>query len=105
MRPITLFTGQWADLPLKTMAQKAAEWGYQGLELAASGDHLDIDKAATASGFLTPSRRTASAFGRSAAIWRGSSPAIPTTTPAPTGSLPPPSPAKRAPNANGPSNR
>ena len=47
MRPITLFTGQWADLPLKTMAEKAASWGYQGLELAASGDHLDIDKAAT----------------------------------------------------------
>ena len=47
MRPITLFTGQWADLPLKTMAAKAASWGYEGLELAASGDHLDIDKAAT----------------------------------------------------------
>ena len=46
MRPITLFTGQWADLPLATMAKKASAWGYQGLELAASGDHLDIDRAA-----------------------------------------------------------
>ena len=27
-RPVTLFTGQCADLPLDTLAQKAAEWGY-----------------------------------------------------------------------------
>lgn len=46
-RPVTLFTGQWADLPLETLAQKAAEWGYDGLELACWGDHLDVDKAAT----------------------------------------------------------
>ena len=32
-RPVTLFTGQWADLPLTTLAQKAAEMGYDGLEL------------------------------------------------------------------------
>jgi sugar phosphate isomerase/epimerase len=46
-RPVTLFTGQWADLPLETLAQKAAQWGYDGLELACWGDHLDVDKAAT----------------------------------------------------------
>jgi sugar phosphate isomerase/epimerase len=45
-RPVTLFTGQWADLPLETMAQKAAEWGYDGLELACWGDHMDVDRAA-----------------------------------------------------------
>jgi sugar phosphate isomerase/epimerase len=33
-RPITLFTGQWADLSLEDMARKAADFGYQGLELA-----------------------------------------------------------------------
>ena len=27
-RPVTLFTGQWADLPLETIAQKANEWGF-----------------------------------------------------------------------------
>src|SRR5919199_1102112 len=32
-RPITLFTGQWADLPLETLARKASEWGFDGLEL------------------------------------------------------------------------
>lgn len=45
-RPVTLFTGQWADLPLETLAEKAVEWGYDGLELACWGDHLDVDKAA-----------------------------------------------------------
>jgi sugar phosphate isomerase/epimerase len=39
--PVTLFTGQWADLPLETVAKHAAEWGYDGLELACWGDHFD----------------------------------------------------------------
>jgi sugar phosphate isomerase/epimerase len=44
-RPITLFTGQWADLPLRELASRAAEWGYDGLELACWGDHLDVTRA------------------------------------------------------------
>ncbi len=44
-RPITLFTGQWADLPLADLAGKAAEWGYDGLELACWGDHFDVAQA------------------------------------------------------------
>jgi sugar phosphate isomerase/epimerase len=44
-RPVTLFTGQWADLPLETLAAKASEWGYDGLELACWGDHFDVRKA------------------------------------------------------------
>jgi sugar phosphate isomerase/epimerase len=44
-RPITLFTGQWADLSLETLAQKASEWGFDGLELACWGDHFEVDKA------------------------------------------------------------
>ena len=44
-RPVTLFTGQWADLPLETLAKKAREWGYDGLELACWGDHFDVDRA------------------------------------------------------------
>src|SRR5947207_8285298 len=47
MRPVTLFTGQWADLPLETVAQKAAAWGYDGLELCCWGDHFDVVKAAS----------------------------------------------------------
>ena len=44
-KPITLFTGQWADLPLDTLAEMAAAWGYNGLELACWGDHFEVDKA------------------------------------------------------------
>ena len=40
-RPFTLFTGQWVDLPLEEVARLAAEWGYDGLEVAVSGEHLD----------------------------------------------------------------
>lgn len=50
-RPVTLFTGQWADLPLETMAQKAKEFGYDGLELACWGDHFDVEKALTQDGY------------------------------------------------------
>ena len=45
-RPVTLFTGQWADLPLAVLAEKAAAWGYDGLELACWGDHLDVTRGA-----------------------------------------------------------
>ena len=44
-RPVTLFTGQWADLPLATLAQKVSQWGFDGLELACWGDHFEVDKA------------------------------------------------------------
>ncbi|MBF4570300.1 sugar phosphate isomerase/epimerase [Plantibacter sp. VKM Ac-2880] len=43
--PVTLFTGQWADLPFEEVARLAASWGYDGLEIAASGDHLDLKRA------------------------------------------------------------
>ena len=45
-RQVTLFTGQWADLPLATLAAKARAFGFDGLELACWGDHLDVDRAA-----------------------------------------------------------
>ena len=44
-RPVTLFTGQWADLSLETLAEKASSWGYDGLELACWGDHFDVQRA------------------------------------------------------------
>ena len=44
-RPVTLFTGQWADLTLETIAKKARDWGFDGLELACWGDHFEVDKA------------------------------------------------------------
>jgi sugar phosphate isomerase/epimerase len=44
-RPVTLFTGQWADLTLEDVAKKAAAWGFDGLELACWGDHFEVDRA------------------------------------------------------------
>ena len=45
-RPVTLFTGQWADLPLTELAPLAKKMGFDGLELACWGDHFDVYKAA-----------------------------------------------------------
>lgn len=44
-RPVTLFTGQWADLPIDLMCSKTSEFGYTGLELACWGDHFEVDRA------------------------------------------------------------
>jgi sugar phosphate isomerase/epimerase len=44
-RPVTLFTGQWADLPLTKMAQLTKDFGYDGIELACWGDHFEVEKA------------------------------------------------------------
>ena len=44
-RPVTIFTGQWADLPLETVCRKAQKFGYDGLELCCWGDHIEINKA------------------------------------------------------------
>jgi sugar phosphate isomerase/epimerase len=50
--PVTLFTGQWADLPLEDVAERAAGWGYDGLEIACSGEHLDVWRAAEDDAYL-----------------------------------------------------
>ncbi|MFC9977590.1 sugar phosphate isomerase/epimerase family protein [Spirillospora sp. NPDC127200] len=55
-RPVTLFTGQWADLPFEEVCRLAASWGYDGLEIACSGDHLDVARALGDPGYL-PARR------------------------------------------------
>jgi sugar phosphate isomerase/epimerase len=44
-RPVTMFTGQWADLPVETLAGKFSDFGFDGLELACWGDHFEVDKA------------------------------------------------------------
>jgi sugar phosphate isomerase/epimerase len=44
-RPVTIFTGQWADLSFETVCQKAKSFGYDGLELACWGDHFEVNKA------------------------------------------------------------
>ena len=51
-RPLTLFTGQWADLPLETLCEKAKSFGYDGLELACWGDHFDVEAALSKDGYI-----------------------------------------------------
>jgi len=50
-RAVTLFTGQWADLPFETICQKAKGFGYDGVELATWGDHFEVDKALKDKGY------------------------------------------------------
>ena len=55
-RPVTLFTGQWADLPLEALAGKTAGWGFDGLELACWGDHFEVDRALAEPGYCIEKR-------------------------------------------------
>ena len=55
-RPVTLFTGQFADLPLAELAPKAKACGYDGLELACWGDHFEVDKALENDSYLRQKR-------------------------------------------------
>jgi sugar phosphate isomerase/epimerase len=55
-RPVTLFTGQWADLTLDDLAAKCAAWGFDGLELACWGDHFDVRAALADSAYCGAKR-------------------------------------------------
>lgn len=51
-RPVTLFTGQWADLPFETLAEKLSGWGFDGMEIACWGDHFEVDKALESDSYI-----------------------------------------------------
>ncbi len=55
-RPVTLFTGQWADLSLADLAARAERWGFDGLELACWGDHFEVDRALADDGYCRRQR-------------------------------------------------
>jgi sugar phosphate isomerase/epimerase len=46
-RPVTLFSGQWVDLPFEKFCEKAKSLGYDGIEIACSCEHPDLKLAAT----------------------------------------------------------
>lgn len=50
-RPVTLFTGQWADLGLEEICTLANEMGYDGLEVATWGQ-IDVQKAAASEEYV-----------------------------------------------------
>ena len=45
-RDFTLFTGQWADLPLEEVCRLARDFGYDGLELAFGGRRAELHQGA-----------------------------------------------------------
>ncbi|MEU6737996.1 sugar phosphate isomerase/epimerase family protein [Streptosporangium sandarakinum] len=57
-RPVTLFTGQWADLPFEEVCRLAAQWGYDGLEIACWGDHFEVDKALADDSYVERKKET-----------------------------------------------
>ncbi len=62
-RPVTLFTGQWADLKLEQMARMTKEFGYDGIELACWGDHFEVDKALADDGYCAAKRELLNSHG------------------------------------------
>jgi sugar phosphate isomerase/epimerase len=66
-RPVTLFTGQWADLPLADLAERCGGWGFDGLELACWGDHFDVAAAVADPGYVAGRRRLLADHGLS--VW------------------------------------
>ena len=54
---MTLFTGQWTDLSFEEICQKASRWGYDGLEVACWGGHLDVRRAAGDSRYVKERKR------------------------------------------------
>ena len=55
-RPVTLFTGQWADLPFEQICAKAKSFGFDGLEIACWGDHFDAEKALESDSYVRKKR-------------------------------------------------
>ncbi len=61
--PVTLFTGQWVDLTLEEVANYAAGWGYDGLEIACSGEHLDVWRGAEDDAYLASRKEILDRYG------------------------------------------
>jgi sugar phosphate isomerase/epimerase len=62
-RPVTLFTGQWADLTLEVICQKAQQWGYDGIELPCWGDHFNVQRALKEPGYCDERRALLAKYG------------------------------------------
>ncbi|MFC0545930.1 sugar phosphate isomerase/epimerase family protein [Kutzneria chonburiensis] len=58
VRPVTLFTGQWADLPFEEVCRLASGWGYDGLEVCTWGDHFDVQEALADDAYIPKFKET-----------------------------------------------
>ena len=61
-RPVTIFTGQWADLGLEEMCRTAKDMGYEGLEIASWGQ-IDLQKAAEDQEYIRDLKGTLEKYG------------------------------------------
>jgi sugar phosphate isomerase/epimerase len=62
-KPVTIFTGQWADLPFEEVCKIMSEMGYDGLEICTWGDHMNVRKAATDPSYVKEKRKTLKKYG------------------------------------------
>lgn len=62
-RPVTIFTGQWADLTFEDVCKKMSEWGYDGVEIACWGDHMDVKQAATDPAYVEERKQILAKYG------------------------------------------
>jgi sugar phosphate isomerase/epimerase len=62
-RPVTLFTGQWADMTLEVICQKAQQWGYDGIELPCWGDHFNVQRALKEEGYCDERKALLAKYG------------------------------------------
>jgi sugar phosphate isomerase/epimerase len=63
-RPVTIFTGQWADLSCEALARKCQEFGYDGMELACWGDHFEVDRAMAEDDYCAKKRQALERYGQ-----------------------------------------
>ncbi len=62
-RPVTMFTGQWADLPVEELCRKFKQYGYDGLELACWGDHFEVQRALTEDDYCAKKKELLDKYG------------------------------------------
>ena len=62
-RPITIVTGQWADMKLDELAPLMREFGYDGLEMACGCDHFDVARAMNESDYCDKKREQLAGHG------------------------------------------
>ncbi len=62
-RPVTLFTGQWADLSFEDLCKKTSGWGYDGLEIACWGDHMEVCRAVQEPEYVEEKKKTLEKYG------------------------------------------
>ena len=62
-RPVTLYTAQWTDLSFDTICQKVSDWGYDGVEIACWGDHMEVEKGANDTDYIQAKKATLEKYG------------------------------------------